>query len=99
MELTLSDAEIKPYKSEPFLAQIFVSTQDKKDIIDNIRKDLILFVNNQCHYPELRLEVINTNPDDKKIIATSPIERFKVLMNIAPAINILKDSFKCEIKY
>lgn len=99
LEMALMDCEIKGYKNEPFLVQMFVPSQDRKDIIDNVHKEITRFVISQCSYPQFRLEVINTNPNDKKIIATSPIDRFKVLMEISPAINTLKEKFKCEIKY
>ena len=99
LEMALMDGEIKGYKNEPFLVQMFVPSQDKKDIIDSVHKEITRFVMSQCGYPQFRLEVINTNPNDKKVIATSPIERFKVLMEISPAINTLKEKFKCEIKY
>ncbi|MBR1774180.1 MAG: hypothetical protein IJ759_01515 [Bacteroidales bacterium] len=99
LTLALSKAEIKPYKDTSFLAQMFVDTQEKKDIIDSIRKKLTQFIMRRTHYPHMKLEVIALNPDERKITATTPVERFRVLMKTAPAINLLKENFKCEIKY
>ncbi|MBR1627628.1 MAG: hypothetical protein IJ681_10870 [Bacteroidales bacterium] len=53
----------------------------------------------RTHYPQMKLEVIALNSERKEITATTPVERFRVLMETSPAINLLKNNFKCEIKY
>ncbi len=99
VEIALSKAEIKPYNNEEFLAQIFVETQERKDIIDSIRKDLTQFIIKRTHYPHMKLDVIALNPEERQNIPTTPVERFTFLMRESPAINLLKENFKCEIKY
>lgn len=98
LKVAMQDAQIKPYKDEDFLAQIFVSTQEKKDIIDEFRKDLTQFIIKRTRYPRMKIEII-AEYGKEKIVATSPVERFNFLQKISPSITLLKDNFKCEIKY
>lgn len=99
LNIALTQAEIKPYKDEAFLAQIFVQTQEQKDCIDNIRKELTQFIMQRNHYPHMKLEIFTVNPDGMKKMLYSPIDKFKFIMESSPAIETLKENFKCDIKY
>lgn len=99
LNIALSKAIIKPYKDESFLAQIFVDTQEKKDTIDSIRKELTQFIMQRTHYPFMKLEVIASTSNKHGTSATTPVERFKLLMKSSPAIDLLRENFKCDIKY
>ena len=72
--------------------------KEKKDIIDEFRKDLTQFIIKRTRYPRMKIEIIAQHGKEK-IVATTPVERFNFLQKISPSITLLKDNFKCEIKY
>ena len=95
----LTRSKVQQYEDKPFIAQILVSTQEDKDIIDGIRKELTQFIIKRAHYEYLKLEVITDDKTADNNIPYSPVDKYRYLFDKYPAIEILKDNFKCEIKY
>ena len=97
--IALSKAKVQTYKDEPFIAQLSVPTSEDKQAIDSVRKELTQFIMQRTHYPHMKLEIITQDADSTKSIIYSPVDKFAFLMKQSPAIEKLKDNFKCEIKY
>ena len=95
----ISKAKIKPYKDQQFVVQLFVETQQEKNAIDSVRKDLTQFIVKRYHYPYFKIDIVVSDEFADKSVAYTPVEKFRELKKVAPAIEILKNVFDCEIKY
>ncbi len=96
---TLLNVQVRSYKNTPFVAHLFVSSEQERQTINLVLKHMTNFISKRNSYPYLKLEVFIINQQENTSIGSTPMERYLAMKKQSPAIEILKNVFNCELKF